>query len=123
MSIDSAAILRSFSLALSADILLVMASSISCLTLFASCPITGRSSAESFPICFRIAVSSPFLPRYLILSSSRAFMESLEDASAIAAFSIFSSCCFIKSPHKNIKYLSDYYIEQSVKDCTKKALP
>ena len=32
-------------------------------TSLASCPTLGRSSAESLPICLRIAVSSPFLPR------------------------------------------------------------
>ncbi len=41
-------------------------------TLLASWPMAGRSSAESLPICFRMTVSSPFLPRYLTRSASSA---------------------------------------------------
>jgi phenylalanyl-tRNA synthetase beta chain len=48
---------------ISAD-LLAMVSSMSLRISFASWPITGRSSADSLPICFKIAVSSPFLPKY-----------------------------------------------------------
>ena len=41
-------------------------------TSLASCPMAGRSSAESRPICLSTTVSSPFFPRYCTRSASSA---------------------------------------------------
>ena len=71
--------------------------SMSALISFASWPITGLSSAESLPICFKIEVSSPFLPRYLILASSICSFVLKESSAFFAAFLISSSSVFIKS--------------------------
>ena len=65
------------------------------LTSFASCPITGRSSGESLPICFRIAVSSPFFPRYFTRRASSSCFELALASSSCACCLIFSSCSFI----------------------------
>ena len=72
-----------------------MADSTSARTALASWPMTGRSSAESLPICFRTAVSSPFLPRYWTrrASSSPVFPAAPMAASAPARMA--SSCSFI----------------------------
>ncbi len=64
-------------------------------TEFASWPITGRSSAESLPICFKTAVSSPFLPRSFTRSSSRALGEEASSSACRARFLISSNCCFM----------------------------
>lgn len=64
-------------------------------TALASWPITGRSSAESRPICFRTAVSSPFLPRSFTRSSSRAAGESAASSAASARCLMSSNSCFM----------------------------
>ena len=73
----------------------LMADSMSARTVLASCPITGRSSADSFPICFKIPVMAPFFPRYLTrtASSSLASLQAL--SSSCALLRMASSCSFI----------------------------
>ena len=80
-------------------------SSIAARTELASCPMTGRSSAVSLPICLRTAVSSPFLPSSLTRSSSRAAGVDASSRAAIAWERMLSSCCFMFFPPKNEKTL------------------
>ena len=74
---------------------LVIADSMSERTAFASCPITGRSSAESFPICFRMAVSAPFFPRYCTRIASSCFASVQVCRAASASCRMASNCSFI----------------------------
>ena len=84
----------------------VNVSSIAARTSLASCPITGRSSADSLPICFKIAVSSPFFPRYFTRKFSKPCWSSASSIAFSANWRMVSSCCFIqfdilsKSYHK-----------------------
>ena len=73
----------------------VIADSMSERTAFASCPITGRSSAESFPICFRMAVSAPFFPRYCTRIASSCFASVQVCRAASASCRMASNCSFI----------------------------
>ena len=61
-------------------------------------PMTGRSSAESLPICFNTAVSSPFLPSSLTRSSSRAAGVEASSRAARACSRMLSNCCFMVFP-------------------------
>lgn len=74
-----------------------MAFSMALRTSFASCPITGRSSALSLPICLRIAVSAPFFPRYFTRRVSRALASLTAASTAAASERIASSCSFMLS--------------------------
>ena len=67
-------------------------------TSLASWPITGRSSAESLPICFKTAVSSPFLPKYFTRRASSSALSLVAVSAAKASCLIFSSCSFILYP-------------------------
>ena len=64
-------------------------------TSLASAPTTGRSSAESRPICFKMAVSSPFLPRKRTRSSSTAAASAAWAISASALCRMFCNASFI----------------------------
>ena len=88
---------RRISSALASRSILVCSSicSMSARTWFASWPMTGRSSAESLPICFKMAVSSPFFPRYLTRTASSTFRSCAPLSSSSACFAIASSSAFI----------------------------
>ncbi len=64
-------------------------------TSFANAPITGRSSAVSLPICLRMAVSSPFLPRKRTRSSSTAAAFCAAAISASAFLRMPSNACLM----------------------------
>ena len=66
-------------------------------TSLANCPITGRSSADSLPICLRIPVSSPFFPKYCTRRASTCLRSCAPCSAAAAAALICSSCVFIAS--------------------------
>ena len=66
--------------------------------------MTGRSSAESLPICFKTAVSSPFLPSSLTRSSSRAAGVAAASSAARALALICSNCSFILIPPEKVYY-------------------
>ena len=66
-------------------------------TSFARAPITGRSSAESLPICFRMAVTSPFLPKKRTRSSSTSAALAALAISSSAVALMCSNACFNKT--------------------------
>ena len=73
------------------------ASSSSARTWFASWPMAGRSSADRRPICLRMAVSSPFLPRYFTRRFSSAVMSSACKMAATEASRSFCSISFMQT--------------------------
>ncbi len=64
-------------------------------TSLASWPMTGRSSAERPPICFKTAVSSPFLPRYLTRRASSPAVSWAAAMASRAPLRMASNCSFI----------------------------
>ena len=72
-----------------------MAASTAARTSLANWPTTGRSSLDKDPSCFKIPVSSPFLPKTLTRSSSSS-CSAFRACSFSSAFArICSSCAFM----------------------------
>ena len=99
MVTSSASALRRISSmrALSASRRCSSAVSSSARTWFASWPMAGRSSADRRPICLRMAVSSPFLPRYFTRRFSSAVMSSACKMASTEATRSFCSISFMQT--------------------------
>ena len=95
ISITSSLSFSSSSFAVIAAFFVSISLSRFCLISFANAPIIGLSSADSLPIPLRTAVSSPFLPIYLIrISSSASNVTASFNAVSTDAL-ICCSCSFI----------------------------
>ena len=79
-----------------------------------TCPITGLSSADNLPISLRIAVISPFLPKYLTLRLSTASILEVSLISFKAASCKLSNfSCTINHPFTIYLYIKKSPSSQS----------